>query len=53
MSQPDTPSSNAKPEDAPLESPMPRDPLKDNEEPELTNEEDIPSEKPTSGGDKA
>ena len=41
MTQPDP---NQKPEDVPLESPMPRSPTMDNEEPELANEEDIPTE---------
>jgi len=43
----------AKPQDTPLQSPMPRNPSLDNEEPELSNEEDIPSEERTSGSDKS
>ena len=41
MTQPDP---SHKPEDVPLESPMPRSSTMDNEEPELANEEDIPTE---------
>jgi hypothetical protein len=50
MPQPDpsSPDPQQRPEDAPLESPMPRSPTLDNEEPELGNEADIPPERPKS-----
>jgi hypothetical protein len=51
MAEPDestSPSPDARPEDKPLQSPMPRSPGLENEEPEFTNERDIPTEdKPT------
>ena len=51
MSQPQTPlpAAKPKPEDIPLESPMPRSPGLDNEEPEIGNEPDIAPEQPRSG----
>ena len=51
MSHSETPSPappKPRPEDIPLESPMPRSPGLDNEEPEIGNEPDIAPEQPKS-----
>ena len=53
MSQPAAPSPAApqlRPEDVPLESPMPHSPGMDNEEPEIGNERDIAPERPKISG---
>jgi len=44
MSQADPLQRPIRPQDIPLQSPMPRSPILDREEPELSDEPDIPAE---------